>query len=84
MDNDDLDWLAETVREIKIENGLAPDARGVVCLKCRKVLDVNPYGGLYCDCFEEFCGPFTEDLLYPDWADEVRDDLEAKSLPRTE
>lgn len=59
------DWLRVEAPKIKVENGLAPDAFGTVCLRCRKMVKCDEDGFLYCDCRNERNGidPNNSDVL---------------------
>jgi hypothetical protein len=46
------DWLPQLIAEIKVENGLAPDAPGMTCLRCRKMVN-SENGFLFCECTDE-------------------------------
>lgn len=46
--------LANIISEIKIENGLAPDNPCMVCLGCRKPVNIDRSNGLmFCECIDE-------------------------------
>lgn len=45
--------LRKVIPEIKVENGLAPDANVGVCTRCRKVIQSDDDGLWYCDCHDE-------------------------------
>lgn len=47
-----VEWLIKTTKEIKVENGLPPDAPGPVCIGCRKMIQSED-GLWYCDCHDE-------------------------------
>jgi hypothetical protein len=49
-----LDRLDKTIQKIKEENGM-PDYKGIVCLRCRKIVQSED-GLLYCDCTDERTG----------------------------
>lgn len=48
-----LKRLEEVMNKIKVENGLALDARCMVCLKCRKVVNMDDDGNCWCGCRDE-------------------------------
>lgn len=47
------DEITEEQRKIKIENGLPEDSKCIICMKCRKPVQCDEEGNLYCDHFDE-------------------------------
>jgi hypothetical protein len=46
-------WFDKERPIILAENGLPPDAKGIVCTQCRKMVKCDEEGYLSCDCRDE-------------------------------
>ena len=50
------DRLPGEIAKIREENGLPPNGPGVVCTKCRKMVQSDEDGNWYCECHDERVG----------------------------
>ena len=49
----DLSWLPDRIREIKVKNGVSPDAKCAVCLQCEEIIQSDEEGNWWCSHLDE-------------------------------